>query len=120
MASTSADGRGVVPVDPMVPADRPIEGVRQRLGDWTVVDRPVHTRQRFLFDGIERIVTAVMAIPPSTTAIQFLPDFDRPECRPCGARPEPPAADTCLSPTGCPVRALQAPGKRLARRPGPG
>jgi hypothetical protein len=117
MASTSADGRGVVPVDPMVPADRPIEGVRQRLGDWTVVDHPVHTRQRFMLDGIERIVTAVMAIPPSITAIQFLPDFDRPECRPCGAAPEPPAADTCLSPTGCPVRALQAPGKRPARRP---
>jgi hypothetical protein len=82
-----------------------IKGVRPADGNWLLVEQRIGTGQRFILDGIERMVAAVIGIPPSNTAVQFLPDFSRPECRPCAALPQPPSADACLSKTDCPLRA---------------
>jgi hypothetical protein len=99
----------MIPVQLILPEGTMLAGVRHPSENWLMVDQPLATRQRFLLDGVERVVTTVLGIPPSTTAVQFLPDFDRPECAPCGASACPPSADVCLSRDGCPLRHLAEP-----------
>jgi hypothetical protein len=89
-----------------LPDGRTIQGVRHDHENWLLVNGPIRTGQRFTLDGIERTVAAVIGIPPSTTAVQFLPDFDRWECAPCRDMAALPAADDCLSRTGCPFRRI--------------
>ena len=93
-----------MPVQLTLPDGTRCWGVRHYSSDWLMIDQPLKTGERFQLDGIERVVSTVVRTSASLEAVRFLPDFERPECGPCGASAEPPSAEVCMSRSGCPLR----------------